>query len=643
MEQTSHSEGDSSLAGPNRHLAQEQTSPSSASGGPPRGRSRGRGRGSGRGRAASSGNVPKPPSAVAAAADDMEQTSASEVSQGPPLGRGRGLGRASGHGRAASSSNAPKPKSRGTSSSHAPKTMKTIRKARGRMRKAGPVSWLQQPSSNPKGDMEDTSASEETLRIAAAARKMRSWDGDADECTSSEEAFTTPVASDSQGTPNTSGAFDYATWLVARLTGEQRLKLTRAFTWIDLCSGLGTPLLIYEALRRALQSYDLSPAGECTGMTEICKERRAALRRRAMHVSAGNPSIFSSNASLTTPRPKDDQGNIQDIPVADILFFGIVCVDISACSSTPKSLTDSSGATGKSWLDFLKYLENLDLEQRPMALVLECVDNLSHNRSVQGRVEKGTLLVIEALRELGYVGQWRKVSATHFFLPQRRPRVWALFLKVVKGVGPKAMKERERDVAKAFEFIMSSQTSSHESLKQILDRTPTPYGHRPGKPARGRQAWLTTQGPKFQHRHGLSDEEVGNGQDEFLQATADVLLPRQQAAVWLELCRLRRKGQVPNWKEGVLVSDCGSSVGWLSVARDMFPCIRPGNSYLVLEQGEAKLAQGPLCLALQGIGPDEANALELLIEEDGFLRQLAGNAFCANICLVFLVAALLSR
>ena len=133
-----------------------------------------------------------------------------------------------------------------------------------------------------------------------------------------------------------------------------------------------------------------------------------------------------------------------------------------------------------------------------------------------------------------------------------------------------------------------------------------------------------------------------NGQDEFRKRTADVLLPREQAAVWLELCRLRKKGQIPNWKAGLLVSDCGSSVGRLSVAKDMFPCLRPGNCYLVLEQGKPKLAQGPLCLAMQGVGTDEANAFELLLEEDGLLRQLAGNAFCANICLVFLVAAQLS-
>ena len=65
--------------------------------------------------------------------------------------------------------------------------------------------------------------------------------------------------------------------------------------------------------------------------------------------------------------------------------------------------------------------------------------------------------------------------------------------------------------------------------------------------------------------------------------------------------------------------------------RDMFPCLSPGHSSLVLQQGEAKLAKGPLCLALQGIGTEEADAFSLLLEEDGLLRQLAGNAFCAHV------------
>ena len=62
-----------------------------------------------------------------------------------------------------------------------------------------------------------------------------------------------------------------------------------------------------------------------------------------------------------------------------------------------------------SWVDLLKYLDLRTCEERPTTITLECVDNLSSNRTVQGRTEKGTILVIEALRERGYVGQWPKV------------------------------------------------------------------------------------------------------------------------------------------------------------------------------------------------------------------------------------------
>ena len=55
----------------------------------------------------------------------------------------------------------------------------------------------------------------------------------------------------------------------------------------------------------------------------------------------------------------------------------------------------------------------------------------------------------------------------------------------------------------------------------------------------------------------------------------------------------------------------------------------------------SKFAKGALCLALQGMGTEEAEAFSLRMEEDGLLRQLAGNAFCANLCLVALIAALL--
>ena len=105
--------------------------------------------------------------------------------------------------------------------------------------------------------------------------------------------------------PNSSGVFDYATWLVGRMSHEQQLKLTHSFTWVDLCAGLGTPFIAYEALRRALQPYGLCPTGECTGLTEKSKNRRDALRRRMVHFAFSDP-ISRSNEDLTSRLTKDD-------------------------------------------------------------------------------------------------------------------------------------------------------------------------------------------------------------------------------------------------------------------------------------------------------------------------------------------------
>ena len=311
----------------------------------------------------------------------MEATSPSEVEEGEqPKRPGRGRGRGSGRGHAASSSTHPKPK-------------RVINKSRGHQRQPKArkpktsLSWLRQPTSQEDGDMEVTSASEETDRIAAAGNRPKAWHDNAECTSSSDEQITTAAASDGHSMPNSSGVFDYATWLVGQMSHEQRLKLTRSFTWVDLCAGLGTPFIAYEALRRALQPYGLCPAGECNGLTEKSKDRRDALGRRMVHAASSAP-IFISNADLTSRLPKEDRGNVHDLPISDHLFMGIVCVDIRRCSSTPKSRTDASGSSGKSWLDFLEYLDLLTFEQRPTTITFECVDNLSSSRTRQAHRER---------------------------------------------------------------------------------------------------------------------------------------------------------------------------------------------------------------------------------------------------------------
>ena len=94
---------------------------------------------------------------------------------------------------------------------------------------------------------------------------------------------------------------------------SKRLKLTHNFTWVDLCAGLGTPCIAYEALRRAWQPYGMCPASECTGLTKKSKDKRDALRRRMVHAASSSPT-FTNDEDLTSRLPKDDRGHVQDLP-----------------------------------------------------------------------------------------------------------------------------------------------------------------------------------------------------------------------------------------------------------------------------------------------------------------------------------------
>lgn len=566
----------------------------------------------------------------------MECTSESEKEDSPPMRRTRGRGR----GRAPKATSKPKAQSSRGSSRPAAEP-KAKHRPRGRGRGKSQTSWLHKPKAKQEYDGEETSMSEETARIKTASKKARTWRAHPDlpmEDTSSSDPddidHALPAATDdSTGGPKTSAVFDYAVWFLGEMTPDQRAKLARSFSYMDLCAGLGTSLIVQEALRRAMLNHGLQSKGRCTCLTESNAEKREALQRR-LYCIESQARILKSNAALSA------EDMPENIPTADILFMGIVCVDISIMSSTPKSLTDPAGASGTSWLDLLAYLDKLTLEDRPKVIVLECVENLGNNRALAGQVEKGTIIVVDALREHGYVGQWVKISATHFHLPQRRPRMWGFFLKVRGGMGPKAIAARQRDVESALDLIRRGEASSHEPLHKILARIPN--SRQPGRSAASssKQAWRTDLHPAFRRAHDLTDEDVQPGQDDFFQKTSHLMQPREVAAVWLNLCKLRKRNSIPDWTQEMLVSDCGSSVNWMSITKDMFPCLRPGNKYLLLQHGEPKLAGGAICMAVQGIGPEEASAFNLNVEDDSALRNWAGNAFCANICCIFLIAAI---
>jgi hypothetical protein len=90
-----------------------------------------------------------------------------------------------------------------------------------------------------------TSESEETTRINRANKRTQIW-AQQDQGTSGTDVDHTmgEVGTTSSSMPKTSGVFDYAEWLLSKLSEEQRKKkLAQSFSYMDLCAGLGTTLM----------------------------------------------------------------------------------------------------------------------------------------------------------------------------------------------------------------------------------------------------------------------------------------------------------------------------------------------------------------------------------------------------------------
>ena len=102
------------------------------------------------------------------------------------------------------------------------------------------------------------------------------------------------------------------------------------------------------------------------------------------------------------------------------------------------------------------------------------------------------------------------------------------------------------------------------------------------------------------------------------------------------------KGKIDSWDHGVCVASAGSSASCMSILRERCPCLRPGNKCVLLERGTCHAMHGPMALAVQGIWGQAARAFSLHGIDDTTLREMAGNAFTANVCCAFLIATLLA-
>ena len=396
-----------------------------------------------------------------------------------------------------------------------------------------------------------SSGSFETKRLRAAKAKWNtattSTQTQAAELTSDSDSADSGARQSNQfeagcsTRPVTSGLFDFCDYIVQHVLDEesQAQIIKQPYCYMDFCAGLGTSVICAEAVRRSLRTVGKELDATCVCLTEKCPKKLAVLK--GYNTGA---TIFADTAAAAEDLPKDCDGKWVERPCADILFQGIVCVDISGLSSTPKSLLDKRGESGQAWESTLTYLRKSPYERRPRAMVLECVSNLSKRRAVDKSLKSGTEQVSEQLQELGYVGRFVEVSSHKFFLPHHRPRVWGLFLKLSCGLGPKAVSEREAKAAEAFDFVARCQLDSYEPLSDVLRRLRTEgVPGEPARPAKTTGKINQRRRTSFMQKHSLTEEDVRSGQKSFTDCARPLLTNREMDDVWLKLCHLRKRGR----------------------------------------------------------------------------------------------------
>jgi site-specific DNA-cytosine methylase len=461
--------------------------------------------------------------------------------------------------------------------------------------------------------------------------------------------------------PRTSGLFDFADYLVAHVLGQSDRDIFSSnhyYTFAELGAGYATGTMCAEALRLAFaRACNSEVKGHCVFYTEQQDWKREVIRGIHDRVDPGQPCcMFVNTGDVSEPVLIDDmKASVMQLPPHKFVFFAIECDDVSVCSSTPRSVKDPEGKSGASFLEFIAYLTSIRFQDRPDALMVECVKNLDHVRKKVGG-EKGTEVVAAALTELGYVGSWQHLDAFDFYLPQSRPRIYGIFLRLTKGFGPKGLEVRSSDLNQAWSFVKRCKTKpSFERLEMLVGRLPSrvpaddtstpaiPRKRKPGRSSSSNPKWLNLH-QKFKKASGLDGKDLlgDTGMVEFKTAAVKLgLTDREVDASILALSQMMKTGALTDWQSTLLAGNIGDSVDRLKFKENMFPCLLPDKKYLLLEHGSLSLIDDPqLFTSLQGIGNDETKHFGLDTIPLGRRQDLAGNAFAANICVSILLALL---
>jgi site-specific DNA-cytosine methylase len=483
--------------------------------------------------------------------------------------------------------------------------------------------------------------------------------------TSSEEESSsgesTPNLVDHKQLPVSSGVFDYMEWAVNHvLTDAEKDSVCRKapLSIGSMCSGMGTEDLACRAIENAmLRAGRVSFKTHSAYKAESNDDKIDFLKRH----TTGSTQIFASNADLAQAEAQNVNKEIVARPTSKVLTAGIVCIDISSMTTTPRAVS-GAGKSGDSLRGLLDSLGSMSLGERPILVILECVPRLAHHRKVDPDHRTGAQYILDELSKLGYVGEWQTVRPRDFYLPQSRDRVYAMNL-LRNDFTEASTRLRREDLAKAMDLISRMKLGKPEPLGTVLQNCSKYIAS--GKQAGHRKRRSETleaaekSGKKWPKDHKTYAEHKYLSEDgcilpsDFVAEVSPLISIRAMRAMWLKLAFMKQnseehKNDTPafkkaftDWNKMLLIAPSGFGIGWGLIRSGNFPCVTPGMQYVLLDNGKARLACGLTMMALQGIQEKEVKSFRLDLEKDKLLRDLAGNAFTANIIAAYLLAGAL--
>jgi hypothetical protein len=133
--------------------------------------------------------------------------------------------------------------------------------------------------------------------------------------------------------------------------------------------------------------------------------------------------------------------------------------------------TSDAGTPSSSLKGLLSYLQACSFPDRPQMIILSCTQRFGRDSMEPDAVDSCTCMqdIALALGKQGYVGAWRSVCPSMFFLPLHRPRMYGLFLKLHKA-GPEGLAQRRQDLHAALSLLGRLKRSLPEELEAVLAR-----------------------------------------------------------------------------------------------------------------------------------------------------------------------------